>query len=1524
MLDPTSSNSPHPLALSSIHHLTSLLRQRTHHSIRESYAQKKVQGTILPTLMSMEQRTQISNLLLRSLMLAIGEARNFEVALHMVLQQMCELTGWNFAETWLPNTQETMLTYSSIWYGNSDVGESFYQESCQLTFASGVGLPGRVWETGEPEWHSNVSSLPNDVFSRTTLVEQAGFKAVVGIPILDRDQVLAVLVFFIDRFCETDLALVSLIAAIAAHLGTVMHLKRTETNLYSRKTRLTRLLNSLPGIVFISNNDPAWSMAYFSNGCQSLLGYAPNELIGEAALKSYSDITHPEDMPHILQVIDNAIAQKQPYVVEYRVYTKTGEEKWVWEKGYGIYGADDKVLGLEGFITDITERKQSERTLQEQEQFLRLVLETIPQHIFWKDKNLIYQGGNTIWARSLGYDSPQALVGKTDAELWDAETARQYQERDRQVLDKQEPCLNVIRPRQKQDGKFIWQDLSKVPIHNAQGDVVGVLGTFTDITQRKQAEDALSESEQRYRFLANHATDLISRHQLDGAYLYASPACRTLLGYEPEELLGRLAYHLFHPDDLAQVKQAHQMALANPDSDITPFCYRVRRKDGQYIWFETTGKAVTDPRTGEVQELVAVSRDISDRQRTANSLLIQKRVLEMIATDCPLLETLNVLTQLLNDQIEGAKVSILLLDDEGQRLHCAASANLPLEYVNAIDGVAIAPDRGSCGSAICQQRLIISKDIVKDIRWKYDCQVALQHGLRACWSQPIVSSQGQVFGTFATYYDQPKEPSSAELQALEIATHLAGIAIERKQVDKALRQAENKYRSIVENAVEGIFQTTLDGHYLTANSMLAKIYGYESPEDLVRSLTNVTEQLYVDAARRRDFVKYIEQEGAVFGFESQVRRKNGEIIWISECARTIRNAVGEPIGYEGTIEDITQRKVVEAELHYREQLLQGVAEATNCLLTNPDIQTAIPDALAILGQASGADRVYIYENHPHPSTGELSMSMRYEWVGLHIPSSITQPHWQNQPYSTFGMERWYRAFLAGQPVSGQASDFPLAEQELLQRDRILSILMVPVFIDDQLWGYIGFDDCSQERTWLISDESILVAIAASIGGAIKRQHTEHQMRYQAFHDALTGLPNRSLFDHRLPLAIAQAHRHKELLAVAFLDLDRFKTINDTLGHAIGDQLLKKVTQRLQDCLGEENTLARWGGDEFTLILPNLHSPKDAALIAQQVIHCLRPEFQVVGHDLHITGSLGIALYPQDGNDPKTLVQNADAALYRVKEQGRDHYAFYTSTINSQASELLVLDNNLRHALKREEFVIHYQPQVDLQTGKMVQVEALMRWRHPQKGLVSPGTFIPLAEENGMIIPMGEWILEAVCHQIQAWQRLGLQPIPVSVNLSARQFQQPNLAQTIATILTDTHTPPHLLDLEITETAAMQDVEFTCAILEELRSMGVQISIDDFGTGYSSLNYLKRFPLNALKIDRTFVDDLTRDASDAAIVAAVITLGHGLNLRIVAEGVETQAQADLLRSLQCDVIQGYWFSPPLTAEDMSNFLNQQLV
>ena len=490
---------------------------------------------------------------------------------------------------------------------------------------------------------------------------------------------------------------------------------------------------------------------------------------------------------------------------------------------------------------------------------------------------------------------------------------------------------------------------------------------------------------------------------------------------------------------------------------------------------------------------------------------------------------------------------------------------------------------------------------------------------------------------------------------------------------------------------------------------------------------------------------------------------------------------------------------------------------------------------------------------------------------------------------------------------------------------IASMLDAPIRRGDQVLGVVCIEHIGLPRQWTVEEESFTSSISDMVAMSIERgehKQAEEMIRYQAFHDTLTGLPNRQLFNQRLDLALEQAQSNHGLLAVLFIDLDRFKTINDSLGHSFGDRLLQDITERMNRCIDSSHTLARWGGDEFTLLMPQIQSTQDAVNQAHKVITACSLPFLLDGYELHVTTSIGIACFPQHGGEPLSLLKNADTAMYRAKEnKQRNSCQLYTTGMNDTALANLMLVNHLRRAVSREELLVYYQPQLELGSGKIIGMEALVRWQHPSLGMINPAQFIPLAEEHGQIAAIGEWVLQTACQQNHSWQVAGFPAMTIAVNFSALQFQRYDLEESIKWALHDSNLAPEFLEIEITETAVMQDIETAVAVLNRLKQMGVKISIDDFGTGYSSLSQLKRLPIDQLKIDGSFVREILTNPQDAAITSTIIALAHSLGLKTVAEAVENHGQESLLRSLKCDAIQGYYFSRPLSAADATNLIWQ---
>ena len=684
----------------------------------------------------------------------------------------------------------------------------------------------------------------------------------------------------------------------------------------------------------------------------------------------------------------------------------------------------------------------------------------------------------------------------------------------------------------------------------------------------------------------------------------------------------------------------------------------------------------------------------------------------------------------------------------------------------------------------------------------------------------------------------------------------------RLQEAKIHKETEAEHQDLVESVQAIIWRSLPDGRFTYVSREAEAVLGYPL-QAWLDSPTFWTDHMHPDdLAWAPAYCAAESSKLATHRFEYRMLAADGRVVWLEDIVRVIPDAHGKPVELVGVMLDISGRKEAENRLKLSRQVFDNAVEGV--LITD--------HKQVILEANPGVQRITGYS--------------REELLG-HTPSILV---------SGRHGEHFYREMWQEIAESGQWTG------EIWNRRKNGEIypewLSISAVKDDlgNIQNYVA----------VFSDITL-------------RKESEAQLVYLANHDALTSLPNRTLLQERIEQALLRAQRHKSRIAVLFVDLDRFKVINDTLGHHVGDLLLQEGAERLRRCLRESDTVARQGGDEFVVLVEEFADTQYLGSVATKILDAFAHSFQLMGQELHVSASVGIAVYPEDGEDLHTLLKHADIAMYRAKDQGKNTFQFYKAETNLHSFERLALESSLRRALERNEFLVHYQPKVDLQTEEIIGAEALLRWNHPDMGLVPPNQFIPLAEETGLIIPIGAWVLKEVCRQNRAWQNAGLPLINVAVNISARQFRDESLPDSIADALAVSGLSPAYLGLEITESMIMQQVELASKVLQRFHDMGAHVSIDDFGTGYSSLGYLKRFPIDLIKVDQSFVRDIHHDDDDAAITKAIIAMAHGLQLKVVAEGVENAAQLAFLHEHGCDQVQGYFYSKPLPAAEFAELL-----
>lgn len=857
--------------------------------------------------------------------------------------------------------------------------------------------------------------------------------------------------------------------------------------------------------------------------------------------------------------------------------------------------------------------------------------------------------------------------------------------------------------------------------------------------------------------------------------------------------------------------------------------------------------------------MYAVARDITELVKAERFQQAQQNILRLISNERPLAEILKQICLLAEQQQPLVKATVML--KVAQHLQLMSAPSFSPDYHAAFAELLIADNVGSCGTAAFQKSLVIVDNIASDPKWQSGASIALAENVQACWSMPMISLQDEVLGTFALYCVEARAPHTEELALLLSSCRFAALAIERAQQKRLLTESEQRFRSLYQFSPDAIYVLSESGYFSEINDAGCKLLEWQLAE-----LRNMHFSRFILPEQLPAVSAYFSRAlaGDTVSFEASILNHSGQQL---ELQITIVPTWidGQIVGVIGMAKDITQRLQTERQLRLFKRAVDASSSGVVISdITRPDMPVSYVNHAfeKLTGYSSDEALGHNCRFLQGAERDELAIQQIRTAISARQECSVVLKNYRKDS-SAF----WNHLFLA-----------PVPDEQ------------------GSITHYIGIQtDITAQRNY------------------------EQELAHNASFDLLTGLPNRSLFRDRLTQSCTISVRHHEKVAVLFIDLDGFKLINDSLGHLVGDEVLRQISNRVKQQLRPGDTLARLGGDEFVLMVPDLTQTAQLDELAKQILQVVSEPLQIEEHELQVTASIGISLTDYELSEPMQLVQQADLAMYRAKQLGRNNYQWYRAEMETSLNKRINLQVMLKKALVKQEFVLYYQPQVEAGSGRLTGMEALLRWPHPEHGMIGPDEFIPVAEETGLIIEIGQWVIEQALAFNYSLQQRGLPPLVMAVNLSSLQFQRTGFVTQLEQTLLQSQLEPRWFELELTESLLLENFDQVVNKLQRLKKLGISISIDDFGTGYSSLSYLKRLPIDKLKIDRSFIKELVTDQRDAAISRAIIAMAHQLGVKVIAEGVETEAQASFLAKSLCDELQGYYYAKPMPAEQLIAFL-----
>jgi diguanylate cyclase (GGDEF)-like protein/PAS domain S-box-containing protein len=935
--------------------------------------------------------------------------------------------------------------------------------------------------------------------------------------------------------------------------------------------------------------------------------------------------------------------------------------------------------------------------------------------------------------------------------------------------------------------------------------------------ERNQTEQRLLDERERFQDFAEIASDWFWEMDADLRFSYFSDRLEEAIGVPANFFIGKSRKDLLDEGYDKSMWDEH-LAQLEAHLPFNDFEYNIKRPDAQKIYVRVSGIPLFDS-TGKFKGYRGIGYNLTSEVESMQS---ERR-----------------LQNRLHDAIESVPGGVILFDNNDQMILCNSAYRRSIKEIDSMlkPGLSFR----QLNYALATVGLVDLEGVTVD-EWVEKRERMHKE------KKPFIL----------------KVKNDRWIEVMEFTTQEKGTLVirmditDRMRAQKALKASESRYRTLIEQAADGLIVTDKKGVITDCNRSLQVMLGYT-----IDALLNHRVEEFIDPADRESYIKQrseVHHKGSLI-LQRRMIRRDGSILPVEVSARSLPNG-----GIQALVRDISERLFSEERLRLSATVFESTREGV--LIT--DVSGNITAVNTAFTDITGYTEAEVFGKKPSI-----------------LKSGKHEDTFYDEMWGAINSVGYWRGEVWNRRKNGEI--YPEWETISTVRDE-----------RGRLTNYVAvFSDISDIK------------------------ESESQLEYLAHHDPLTELPNRLLFTARLDHALERSKRDGTCLAVLFIDLDLFKNINDSLGHPIGDALLKKVAVRLKQQLRDEDTVARLGGDEFTVLLEQLINQESAGNIAAKLALSLNDPFIVEEHNLHIAASIGISIYPNDGDTAATLLRNADAAMYQAKAQGRDGYQYYTEEMTSSAVKRVLLENSLRQAIVLDQFVVYFQPKISLVDGKLIGSEALVRWLHPDMGLVPPDNFIPLAEDTGLIVPIGSWVLNTACRQIKQWREKGLETGTVAVNLSGQQLQRGNLVETVKQALKESGLDASLLELEITESFLMDQADKAIGVLSELRALGVTLSIDDFGTGYSSLSYLKQLPINNLKIDKSFVRDIPQDPNDEAIARAIISLAGNLQLDVIAEGIETEEQLAFLRREGCELGQGYLFSPPIPAKDFEVYIQGKM-